>query len=147
MYSSILGQIHTTADRDTLLEGLEALLANLYSKKAESESLEIPPELEREYQAASDKKEFLKALTRELSNLKTLRITTSLRLNRGILENISKWIKTNVDPNLILEIEVDPSIIGGMVIEYKGIYKDYSLSRRLDDIFGSPRKWKTLLST
>jgi hypothetical protein len=44
---------------------------------------------------------------------------------------IGEWFKNNIDPKLIFEIRIDPDLVGGCVLSYKGMYRDYSLRSTL----------------
>lgn len=48
---------------------------------------------------------------------------------------VKKWFKENLHTNLILDLTINPKIIGGVIIEYKGKYGDFSLNKKIDEFF------------
>lgn len=55
------------------------------------------------------------------------------------IKEIGHWLRDSLGkPNVIFDYKIDPGLIGGCAIAYKGIYKDYSLKAKI-------RQEKTLL--
>lgn len=49
------------------------------------------------------------------------------------VKEVGNWLRQNLkNQKLIYEVKVDPELIGGCAIAYKGVYKDYSLRARID---------------
>jgi len=65
----------------------------------------------------------------------TLTIATDLPLNNLIA--ISSWFREQTGGPVLLNIKIDPGILGGTVIEHQGKLKDYSLKQQLEDYFAS----------
>lgn len=40
---------------------------------------------------------------------------------------LGRWVRTNVQDNVIIEMKRNPSLIGGCALVWKGIYRDYSM--------------------
>lgn len=61
-------------------------------------------------------------------------------------EKVGSWIKQNLGSNFFIDLSVDPELIGGCAISYKGIYRDESLSalikRQETDIIASLKEFK-----
>lgn len=50
------------------------------------------------------------------------------------IKEIGGWLRTNLkNPRLLFQVKVDPALIGGCAIAYKGVFKDYSLRARISD--------------
>lgn len=48
------------------------------------------------------------------------------------IEEIGQWLRKSLNnQKLIFSVKVDPSLIGGCAIAYKGVYKDYSLRAKI----------------
>lgn len=48
------------------------------------------------------------------------------------IKDIGNWLRTNLkNPRQIFQVKVDPALIGGCAIAYKGVYKDYSLKAKI----------------
>lgn len=41
------------------------------------------------------------------------------------------WFKTNVSKDILMDLQYDPSLIGGPAFSYRGVYKDYSIRSRI----------------
>lgn len=42
-------------------------------------------------------------------------------------------LRQNYGPNLMVEIKLDPNLIAGAALVWKGVYKDYSIHQRISD--------------
>lgn len=50
------------------------------------------------------------------------------------IKEIGGWLRNNLkNPRLVFQVKVDPALIGGCAIAYKGVYKDYSLRAKIKD--------------
>lgn len=51
---------------------------------------------------------------------------------RAQIKEVGEWLRLNLKhPRQIFQIKVDPTLIGGCAIAYKGVYKDYSLRSKI----------------
>ena len=75
--------------------------------------------------------EGLKKLREELDNLKTVRVTLSFEPSKEFVTKISNHLTDMGFSNFILDIMVDPKILGGAVLSYEGVHKDYSLLKEI----------------
>lgn len=62
------------------------------------------------------------------------------------IKEVGDWLRKNLNnPKLIFDIKVDPSLIGGCAVVYKGVYRDYSLKAKIsehkEEIMGEFRKY------
>lgn len=62
------------------------------------------------------------------------------------IKEVGNWLRKNLNnPKLIFDIKVDPSLIGGCAVVYKGVYRDYSLKAKIsehkEEIIGEFRKY------
>lgn len=49
------------------------------------------------------------------------------------IKEIGQFLRKSLDkPDLVFDVKVDPSLIGGCAIVYKGVYKDYSLKAKIN---------------
>jgi len=60
------------------------------------------------------------------------KMTLAYRPEKRILLQIQEWLKRELRNPPKLKIKVDPKIIGGAVIEFKGRYKDFSMRKMLE---------------
>lgn len=66
----------------------------------------------------------IKELARKIP---VLTIFTAVSLPYLTIVEIANWLKRNVKNKVILNVVLDSSLLGGSVLLYKGIYKDFSL--------------------
>ena len=143
--SDISPLARTKVDVDELLTQLDEIDSRLYGKNKGLESIltDVLP---------YDKKEILLALLRHyaiplndisaiqtfltqirsgISSLPIITLTIAFAPKDHTITRISQWLATQLARPVVLDISVDPAIIGGVVILYEGMYKDYSLHKRL----------------
>lgn len=80
-----------------------------------------------------------KAWQRKLKALPVLRLRLAVDLPRDSVERLCVWVRRQVAPEAILDIEVDPSLIAGAQISWRGKYVDLSKKEELDQILDSER--------
>ena len=62
-----------------------------------------------------------------------LRLAIAFAPKQNLLEIIATWFLVNTKRPVLLDVIVNKNLIGGAVIEYKGLFKDYSLKRILEE--------------
>jgi F0F1-type ATP synthase delta subunit len=68
---------------------------------------------------------------------KTLLITSSYKLSQKELAVVVAQLGIAEEKELVTENEVDPALLGGLIIKYNGYYLDASLKGKLNDIVNS----------
>lgn len=149
-HTNILKLIRITSEQSELINLIETLLENNFKEKPGLNDKIINSDLTKKlynvvsealisHNIAGDKKEtekFLDSLLSETRNLDKVKITIAFAPNDGVIEYLSKWAKANFSGNIIFDISVDPQILGGAIIANdKGEYADFSLSKKLTDLF------------
>jgi hypothetical protein len=84
--------------------------------------------------SASDKGKFesvIKSLMVELSSADVLSITLAFSPTQHFIEKMHSWCSANVCENLVISINEDSHIMGGVILSYKGNYRDYSVRSAL----------------
>lgn len=79
--------------------------------------------------------EFIDGLQKALSEVKVIKLTLSFEPTEELMEMMRSFIESNTNMHKVLDIEVDPKIIGGLIIEDGGLYKDYTLRKHLLEYF------------
>ena len=74
---------------------------------------------------------FLKELTNQVENLPVVTITIAFTPKEKTVNAIYNWFLYQLKKQVLLDIRTDRNLIGSAVIAYKGKYKDYSLSKKL----------------
>lgn len=77
----------------------------------------------------------LKGLKEDLLNLETLTVKVSRSdFSPKFWEQLFNWLGENVtNCPFLLDREVEPSILGGLVVLWRGMYSDLSLKAKLSD--------------
>jgi len=71
----------------------------------------------------------------KLRTYKSIKLTIAFRPNDETIAFFSDWIKKNVKIDLLVDLQFDKSIVGGAQIIAGGVYKDYSVKKKLADRF------------
>jgi hypothetical protein len=77
----------------------------------------------------------------EILKMPRIKLTLAVNSEDSFLNKIYAWFSTNTEKTFLLDISVDASIVGGLLITYNGLYRDYSLKAKLDNYFN---KFSTL---
>lgn len=72
------------------------------------------------------------ALEKQSSQLNSLTIYFAIPLPDEELAQVGRWLRSNIDKNLLFDAKINPELIGGCALVYKGIYKDYSLKNKIN---------------
>lgn len=142
----ILEKISTSEDLYFFLEEIEKL-RNLSFEKPKSSLLEKSKEKigskmfsllkkwEEEKLIPSSTKEqsfFFQKIEEELQEIPKVKMKTAFQPSEDFISKIRKKIKEILGTNrFILDISVDPKVVGGVVIEYQGKYFDGSLAEKI----------------
>jgi F0F1-type ATP synthase delta subunit len=140
MYTPVLSQIRTKEEKNIFQGEIDLLKKSLFEQEENFEhvlgskvrskiSQAIRPELEKE---SVDKKAYLLGLENELNKLTPLALTIAFEPCDSTISKIFDWVGANLGSNYLLDIQQDNSILGGIIITFKGEYRDYSLKSKLD---------------
>jgi F0F1-type ATP synthase delta subunit len=151
-YSDILRDIKTIDQARELGSEIDTLLNNLFKTKKGFEDILslitavgsqkikdslLNNKIDMSNQTAT--KDFLESLKHEIQKLKEINLTLAFEPNQSTIDNLFTWISQNLGDGIVLQINVDKSILGGAIIEYKGKYEDLTLRKKLEEVFGSKR--------
>ncbi len=70
-------------------------------------------------------------LEKELAKISPLVLYLSFNPDPETVSRLSLWLKNNLTQPYLLEIKLDPGLIGGCALVLQGIYQDYSLRARI----------------
>lgn len=71
--------------------------------------------------------EILEALRKRASELEVVIVHLSIDLNKTELSEMHKKLKQLLGKHILLKIEKEPELLGGLKLEYNGVYLDLSL--------------------
>ena|SRR5258708_6915759 len=75
----------------------------------------------------------LQDIKKILAELPVITLTLAFAPKQAVIETISTWFIVHTKKFVLLDIVVDTTLIGGAIISYKGIYKDYSMKHILEE--------------
>ncbi len=86
----------------------------------------------------------IEALKDKLRTLRVVQLTLAFQPNEEATAVFSDWVKKNIAPDTIIDLQFDKTIVGGALLIADGQYKDYSVRKKLagrfqiqrDDIVG-----------
>lgn len=152
--NDILGDIKTVAELDNFLAEIENVLAGLFKVRnrnidqildktaGKSTADKIKRLIAQDKINPTDYDSLEKLLTtlkETLKKIKTLKISLAIDPPGKMVEHFFDWVKENIGQGIILDIDKDETILGGAIITFNGIYKDFSLRRSLEEIFKSKK--------
>jgi F-type H+-transporting ATPase subunit delta len=83
---------------------------------------------------------FYSQLTDELSNIKRAMVTTAVQLSEDIIQRIQSALKEVVQKEVIVTVNQDPAIIGGIIAQVGDLTLDGSLRTQLKSLKESLRR-------
>lgn len=76
---------------------------------------------------------YLNQVEEAIKKIKILKLTVATAPTQATIDEIYYWINNTLGLDVLLDLSINSSIIGGLLIEFDGKYKDYSLKPKLDD--------------
>ncbi len=73
-------------------------------------------------------------LEKEIKKMSTLTLFIAFSMPDEEVNRLGVWLRMVMitRPNLLLEIKIDPNLLAGCALSWKGIYRDYSLRQRIE---------------
>ncbi len=153
-FTPILQLVHTTTQRDYMRYELSSLADHLFQNKQISvrnslmqhmTSLYAPEMLHicDEAGIKDDDIEAVKAIVAELTTavneLSELNLRVGFSPNEDDVKDISLWIRYHIGIQAVLNVVHDKTVVAGAIISYNGIYKNYSVSQKIEAILQDER--------
>lgn len=79
--------------------------------------------------------DFLTEMISKIDGFEQVGLTVAVEPSEDLIREIFDWVQTEIHEDVILKIDINPQILGGTQITYKGKYLDLSLSSKLEEIF------------
>ena len=137
--SFLVDMVHTKEDVSILKNEIDLLLSSLYKKddldKVLNEQVRgstasfFPKEI-----ATMDRPQIesqLKLLQKRIFNLEEFSLTLAHEPTHAFLTELTGIIRGVLGNLIVLDITVNPRIVGGAVVSYRGKFLDYSLKHKL----------------
>ncbi len=78
-------------------------------------------------------KDYLAKLEAEIDKLETLELTIAFEPPAATVDRIYNHVNKGREMPLLLRFRINKYIIGGVIVAYKGTFRDYSLARVLEE--------------
>ena len=143
-HARLFDRVTSASDVLQLRQELEVLQKALYQVKTDAWENALSSQV-RTWVAAEisasvtndtqSKEQVLQDLLKQLEAIKTLRLTIAFEPSDIMLTKVREWVKAELGSMVVLEIEYQPSLIGGAIITWNGKYFNASVRQALDAVF------------
>ncbi|MDP2946579.1 MAG: F0F1 ATP synthase subunit delta [Nanoarchaeota archaeon] len=77
---------------------------------------------------------FLEKLGKELQSLPEIKLEIAFSPDDDFLNKISQWFEKELGQKIILDLTINPKVIGGAIAEYRGNWRDFSLAKEINQL-------------
>jgi hypothetical protein len=150
LFDQIIIKLRTTSDVSEIIHCLEKFSSNSFSPTGAAADDQIFRKLSKDV-ADLLTTAFIKTypnpetqiiIKRQINDLldefrkcKSIRLTIAFQPNEETITFFSDWVKKNVKPDMLIDLQFDKSIVGGVQLIANGVYKDYSVRKKLTNRF------------
>ncbi len=142
---ALLGTLITHTDAKRFLESIDEAIANVFSTKETLEQLlgrlfshdqkavllELIAAAGVSQQRAAELEKLLDGIRKTVAGIPNMELTVAVEPSELALARIKEWIDTHSQTKVVLEIKVNPRIIGGVRIAFNGRYHDYTVRKTI----------------
>ncbi len=153
IYSDLLNSLKTTREVSLFASDIETLTQNLFKSEKMSlvkalgsisiKNAEIIIQASLKKNVKTNDKDsisdFLETLKDIINQLKVIKLVLAFFPTYKTIEKIHNFVRDTIGIGYILDIETNESILAGAVVMFNGKYKDFTLSKSLDDVFSNKR--------
>jgi F0F1-type ATP synthase delta subunit len=80
-------------------------------------------------------KEEISKLEKKLRALPEIKLEVAFSPKDNFLNRVGQWFQKEIGQKVILDITVNPKVVAGATIEYQGNWRDFSLAKKIDQLF------------
>lgn len=154
-YSSILDEVKTVEDLRLVASEIDMLLVTLYKTDKEIFVKRLHTKLQRNLTDSltlslnqqnvslenhEQLQQYFTGLKQFLAALPLLQLTIPYHPSNEQVEKLSDWARRETNKPVILQIQYNPTLLGGAVITYEGRYTDLSLKKKLDAVYATKKE-------
>lgn len=155
LYDQIISKLRTTMEASDVVHCLEEFSGTSFSPSSKEMRIQIFQRLTKEvadiliaaFIKDSTDPEVQITIKRQgnelldkLRTCKSIKMTIAFQPDETTITFFSDWVKKNIKPDLLLDLQFDKSIVGGAQIIAGGVYKDYSVRKNLINRFQIQRE-------
>lgn len=142
--SKLFAKIRTRIEAQQLRAEMELLLNSLfegdqrYAQIAKQVRSWVWAIMQEEMpQESSERKEYLDRIINQIDTLELLELTLAFEPSEKTLSEIFSYIQQSTGPGVILDLHLDRTILAGIKISFRGLYRDFSLIQQFDERFAN----------
>lgn len=75
----------------------------------------------------------LETIRKEILALPSVTVYLPFKAEESELTKIGQWFRRHIRKQMMMDVKVDPSLVGGCALVWNGYYRDYSLHRQFKD--------------
>jgi F0F1-type ATP synthase delta subunit len=150
IFEKLSEKIITEEDLAFFLDQLSVIRKFLFLQTHISLSERLKNKIEEEFRKEIEKLEkgkilpsspeeqssFFKGLENFLLKIPKVKLEIAFEPSDDFILEIYKWFKEKIKKKVILDISVNPKIVGGIKIEYQGKWGDFSLEKKIKKLYG-----------
>lgn len=119
-----------TKDRSVeLIDLLDDALNSKFSKNVYAKLGDLPINLDKKSEALDQ----IQKAKEDLLSANILDLTMYIEPDETFISKLYTWFQNNGFKNFLLNIHIDPSIYGGLLLSYNGRYVDLSLKKKVEE--------------
>ncbi|MCX6759693.1 MAG: F0F1 ATP synthase subunit delta [Candidatus Nealsonbacteria bacterium] len=77
---------------------------------------------------------FFQELEKYLQSLPEIKLEIAFSPDDNSLDRISQWFEKELGQKIILDLIINPRVVGGAIIDYRGNWRDFSLAKKIDQL-------------
>ncbi len=144
-YSKIIELIKTVEERNELYSEIDLVSQALFREGELKNVLENQISIVlKDYIGEGNARELisdkLSELKKLLDGLEIVKLNLAFEHSESTVDKIIAYLRKNLSEKIILEIHYEPNILGGVIFEFKGIYRDYTLKTKLEEVFKNKKE-------
>jgi F0F1-type ATP synthase delta subunit len=150
LYKELFAEIHTVTESFDLMHQLDALSQSLFNTKM---TLEQKLDLYLEFSIknnllmlmeksgidmndANAIEKFIAELKKRVKEIPVFEFEIAYEPNSNTIKHVAEWIYFNLQQNVLLDVKINPDLIAGAIIGFRGKMGDFSLKKKIEERYG-----------
>ncbi len=121
-----------------IFKNISIPLSEKLKGKTREEFRRFVEKLEKEnsfFRSPDQQLSFFRNLKKNLKKTPQLKLEIAFQPSIEFLLKIKQWFKEKNQREVILDLSVNPEVVGGAIIEYQGKYRNLSVGKKIDELF------------
>ena len=128
--SKELSKIKSKSNAHDVIKIIDKIIDNSYTIDSAEDLIDkLPFELKKD----DSLEEQLIAIKDKIKKCNIINITIAVDYDMDFLEKLYDWFENNGFNNFLLDIKVDPTILGGLHVSHHGKFIDLSLTKKVSE--------------